>query len=185
MAESVKAPLLVVLSGPGGVGKGTLATALIAADPKLTLSRSWATRPRRKDDVADAYVFVSEQDFLAHRNQQGFLEWNKFLDHYYGTPVPDPTAKQDLLLEIDVAGGRQVLDHQPDALMIFVEAPSEAEQRRRLLSRGDDPTQAEKRIAEGKRETQEAKDLGYSFITNDNLAQTVTEVKGLINEKRG
>ncbi len=63
MAESGKAPLLVVLSGPGGVGKGTLATALIAADPKLALSRSWTTRPRRKDDLADAYVFVFEQDF--------------------------------------------------------------------------------------------------------------------------
>ena len=74
-------PLVVVLSGPGGAGKGTIARALVEGDDRLALSRSWTSRERRVDDVSDAYVFVDRATFEARRDEGGFLEWNLSLIH--------------------------------------------------------------------------------------------------------
>jgi len=174
--------VLLVISGPGGAGKGTIAEALVAGDPDLTLSRSWTTRPRRIDDAPDAYVFVDLDAFLAHRDAGGFLEWNEFLGELYGTPMPDDQG--DLLLEIDVAGGRQVRDHRPEALLVFVEAPSDDELRRRLLGRGEAPDRTEARIAEAGRERAEAVALGYATVVNDDLGRALAVIDGLLAERR-
>jgi len=98
--------------------------------------------------------------------------------------VPDPPAGHDVLLEIDVNGGRQVRRRHPDALLIFVEAPSVEEQRRRLLRRGDSVEQAEARIREGDRERGDAKALGYRFVINDDLDRAVAEIRGAIEDGR-
>ncbi len=173
--------LVVVLSGPGGAGKGTVARALVA-DGDLVLSRSWTTRARRVDDAEDAYVFVTRAEFEDHRATGGFLEWNEFLGELYGTPVPD--GDRDLLLEIDVAGGRQVLEHGLEALHLFVDAPDDDELRRRLLGRGDDPTRADQRVAEAARERDEAARLGYEMVVNDDLEDTVAAVRRLVEAAR-
>ena len=176
--------LLVVMSGPGGAGKGTIARALVDSDPRLTLSRSWTTRDRRIDDVEDAYVFVTRPEFDTRLDAGGFLEWNEFLGHAYGTPVPEESDVRDLLLEIDVAGGRQVLDRVPDALCLFVDAPDDDELRRRLMERGDSRERTEQRIAEAVRERAEADDLGYRRVVNDDLETTIVEVRELIDVAR-
>ena len=176
--------LLVVMSGPGGAGKGTIARALVDSDPRLTLSRSWTTRDRRVDDVEDAYVFVTRAEFDARLNAGGFLEWNEFLGQAYGTPVPEESEDRDLLLEIDVAGGRQVLARLPDALCLFVDAPSDDELRRRLIQRGDGRERAEQRIAEAARERAEAKGLGYRRVANDDLETAIVAVRALIDAAR-
>ena len=176
--------LLVVMSGPGGAGKGTIARALVDSDPRLTLSRSWTTRDRRIDDVEDAYVFVTRLEFDTRLDAGGFLEWNEFLGHAYGTPVPEESDVPDLLLEIDVAGGRQVLDRVPDALCLFVDAPDDDELRRRLMERGDSRERTEQRIAEAVRERAEADDLGYRRVVNDDLETTIVEVRELIDVAR-
>ncbi len=176
--------LLVVMSGPGGAGKGTIARALVDSDPRLTLSRSWTTRDRRIDDVEDAYVFVTRLEFDTRLDAGGFLEWNEFLGYAYGTPVPEESDARDLLLEIDVAGGRQVLDRLPDALCLFVDAPDDDELRRRLLERGDSRERTEQRIAEAARERAEADDLGYRRVVNDDLETTIVEVRELIDVAR-
>ncbi len=176
--------LLVVMSGPGGAGKGTIARALVDSDPRLTLSRSWTTRDRRIDDVEDAYVFVTRLEFDTRLDAGGFLEWNEFLGHAYGTPVPEESDARDLLLEIDVAGGRQVLDRLPDALCLFVDASDDDELRRRLLERGDSRERTEQRIAEAVRERAEADDLGYRRVVNDDLETTIVEVRELIDVAR-
>ena len=176
--------LLVVMSGPGGAGKGTIARALVDSDPRLTLSRSWTTRDRRIDDVEDAYVFVTRPEFDTRLDAGGFLEWNEFLGHAYGTPVPEESDARDLLLEIDVAGGRQVLDRVPDALCLFVDAPDDDELRRRLMERGDSRERTEQRIAEAVRERAEADDLGYQRVVNDDLETTIVEVRELVDVAR-
>ncbi|MEC9424606.1 MAG: guanylate kinase [Actinomycetota bacterium] len=175
--------LLVVMSGPGGAGKGTIARALVEGDPRLTLSRSWTTRDRRVDDVQDAYVFVTRAEFEARRDAAGFLEWNEFLGHAYGTPVPEESDDRDLLLEIDVAGGRQVLERLPDALCLFVDAPDD-ELCRRLIERGEGRERAEQRIAEAARERADAGDLGYRRVVNDDLETAIVEVRDLIDAAR-
>jgi len=176
--------LVVVLSGPGGAGKGTIARALVDADRRLSLSRSWTTRDRRVDDADDAYVFVTRAEFDARLEAGGFLEWNEFLGRAYGTPMPEDADGHDLLLEIDVAGGRQVLAHVPGALCLFIDAPDDDELRRRLIGRGDAPQRAEQRIAEASRERDEAGALGYRRVVNDDLETAIAEVRDLVDAAR-
>ncbi len=176
--------LVIVVSGPGGAGKGTIARALVEGDKGLVLSVSWTTRRRRVDDAHDAYVFVGREAFERRRTEGGFVEWNEFLGCLYGTPVPDPGDRRDLLLEIDVAGGRQVLDRYPDALCIFVDA-CDATLRRRLLARGDSTERADERLAEASRERIEATSLGYRFVANEDLGSAVAVMAEMIASHRG
>ncbi len=177
-------PLVIVVSGPGGAGKGTIARALVEGDRGLALSVSWTTRGRRVDDADDAYVFVEREAFERRRAEGGFVEWNEFLGCLYGTPVPDPGDRRDLLLEIDVAGGRQVLDRYPDALCIFLDA-ADATLRRRLLARGDSTERADERLAEASRERIEATSLGYRFVANEDLGSAVAVMAEMIASHRG
>ena len=179
-----RSPLVIVVSGPGGAGKGTIARALVEGDNGLVLSVSWTTRRHRVDDAHDAYVFVEREAFERRRTEGGFVEWNEFLGCLYGTPVPDPGDRRDLLLEIDVAGGRQVLDRYPDALCMFVDA-SDAILRRRLLARGDSTERADERLAEADRERAEATSLGYRFIANEDLESAVAVMAEMIASCRG
>jgi guanylate kinase len=176
--------MIVVLSGPGGVGKGTIAARLIAADPGLWLSRSWTTRPRRSAEAVDAYVFVDRDTFERRRDAGGFLEWNEFHGNLYGTPIPDAPTGTDVLLEIDVNGARQVHELAPDALLVFVVAPDAAAQQQRLETRGDPPDQVRARIAEAHREVDAARALGAQFVVNDVLDRAVAEIQGLIARHR-
>jgi guanylate kinase len=176
--------VVVVLSGPGGVGKGTIAARLVAEDPKLWLSRSWTTRARRDGEPADAYVFVDRPAFEARIAADGFLEWNEFLGNYYGTPVPEAPPGVDILLEIDVNGARQVRARVPDALLLFVEAPDADVQRARLEGRGDPPHKVAARLAETDREAQLARTLDCVFLVNDDLDHAVAEVRKRIDAHR-
>ena len=179
-----RVPLVVVLSGPGGAGKGTIARALVERDDDLVLSRSWTSRLRRVDEKPDAYLFVDRASFEARREEGGFLEWNEFLGCFYGTPTPDIDDPRDLLLEIDVAGGRQVLERLPNSLCLFVDAPDDEELVGRLVGRGDSVEQAEARVREAKRERGEAEQLGYLRVINDDLDEAVARITSLIGEHR-
>jgi guanylate kinase len=167
------------------VGKGTVARRLVESDPTLWLSRSWTTRAPRVDDGPLAYRFATRAEFEKHRAAGGFLEWNEFRGNLYGTPIPDPPPGHDVLLEIDVNGGRQVIARHADALLIFLEAPSVDEQRQRLVRRGDSPEMAEARIREGSRERRDAAALGYHFVVNDDIDRAVAEIRRLMAARRG
>lgn len=124
-SSSGHAPRIFIISGPGGVGKGTIVDALMSRDPRLLLSRSWTTRAQRPGERDDAYVFTTRDSFEFHRESGGFLEWTEFLGNYYGTPVPDLSAGRDIVLEIEVDGAQQVKVRHPESVLIFILPPPE------------------------------------------------------------
>lgn len=172
------------MSGPGGVGKGTIARRLIRLDPRLWLSRSWTTRTPRPDEDDTAYTFVDRATFEAHLASDGFLEHAEFLGNYYGTPVPSPPSGLDVLLEIDVQGAAQVRAREIDALLLFVIAPSPDEQAARLRGRGDSDAHIRDRLVEAQRELDQAEELSAAVVINDSVDRTVDEILSLINRAR-
>lgn len=180
VAEPHAQPLVIVVSGPGGVGKGTILGRLLAEDPDLWLSRSWTTRAQRPDEVVDAYHFVTPEQFQARIDAGGFLEWVEFLDYRQGTPTPEPPPGKDIVFEIDVEGARQVQAIHPEAVLVFIDAPSRDEQRRRLRQRGDNEEKVASRMAKGEQERMEANALGAVTVVNDDLDRAVAQVRSLV-----
>lgn len=176
--------MIVVVCGPGGVGKGTVVARLVDADPALWLSRSWTTRPPRDGEASDAYTFVDRPTFEARVAEGGFLEHAEFLGNLYGTPWPGAAETRDIVLEIDVQGAAQVLERDAQALVVLLEPPSEAVQADRLRGRGDPPAEVRRRIEVAEAEVAEGRRLGARRVVNDDLEATVAEIQGLIAEAR-
>jgi guanylate kinase len=177
-------PLIFIVSGPGGVGKGTIVKVLVERDPVLWLSRSWTTREQRPGEADDAYVFTSRDAFEHRIGIGGFLEWTDFLGNYYGTPMPEPTPGRDTVLEIEVDGARQVKSLHPDAVLIFVLPPSRDEQARRLRGRGDPDHKVDQRVRKAEEEEPIGRALADHIVVNDDLARTVDEMLSIIQHHR-
>lgn len=168
------------------MGKGTLVERLVEADPRLWLSRSWTTRPRRPGEAEDAYVFVDAGTFEARAAGEGFLETNRFAanGHLYGTPWPDEQEGRDVVLEIDLNGARQVRDQRADARLLLVVPPTMAELERRLRGRGDDEEHVRRRLALATIEVGEGHEIADHVIVNDDLDRAVSEVAGILDDYR-
>jgi guanylate kinase len=177
-------PLIFVLSGPSGTGKGTIVDALVTVDESLWLSRSWTTRQRRKNESAYAYRFVDIATFLQHVADDGFLEYAEVFGNYYGTPVPTPPSGCDVVLEIDVQGAAQVRKKYADAVLIFIEPPSRAVQEARLRARGDDDVVIQKRLAKAASEEVVGHEIANHVVVNDQLERAVAEVAGIVEGHR-
>ena len=177
-------PLIIVVSGPGGVGKGTIVKALVERDPQLWLSRSWTTRDQRAGESDAAYVFVDRASFEARIGAGGFLEWTEFLGNYYGTPNPAITDGRDVVLEIEVDGAQQVKALEPAAVLIFVLPPSRAEQERRLRGRGDEDHKVSERLAKAEHEEPIGMELADYVVVNDELEATIDEMLAIVNRLR-
>jgi guanylate kinase len=176
--------VIIVVSGPGGVGKGTIVEALVRRDPRLWLSRSWTTRERRPSEAEDAYVFTDTASFEQRIADGGFLEWTEFLGNYYGSPTPSPDADQDVVLEIEVDGAQQVKQLYPDALLLFVLPPSREEQERRLRGRGDPGDKVLARLKKAEVEEPIGRRLADHVVVNDDLDDTIEEMLALIEAAR-
>jgi guanylate kinase len=174
-----------VLIGPGGAGKGTLAAELVASDPTLWLSRSWTTRsPRPGEQERNAYVFVDRATFEDAIAAGGFFEWAEFLGNLMGTPIPDPPAGADVLLEIDVQGAEQVLAQRPDATVILLLPPSTEVQAARLAARGDDAAQVRRRVEKGRDEVERGRRVAAYTVINDDLRQAQGELTAIVDRTR-
>jgi guanylate kinase len=172
------------VSGPGGAGKGTVVARLVERDPRLWLSRSWTTRPRRRREAADAYTFVDRARFEAAVAEGRFLEWAEFLGHLYGTPLPEAPDGRDVVLEIDLQGARQVRERFPDALVVLLLPPSVEVQRQRLEGRGDDDEEVARRIGLGVEEERIGRELTPFVVVNDDVDRAVAEVAGILERQR-
>lgn len=178
-----------MISGPSGVGKGTVVRGLLAARPDLVFSVSWTTRdPRPREEDGVHYRFVSADQFGAMVHDDGFLEWAEVFGERYGTPRGTVAAAleagRDVLLEVDVQGARQVRRRMPDAVLVFLRPPSEEELARRLRSRGTErEPDLDRRLAEARREMGEAPWFDH-VVVNDRVDGAVADVLGIIEAAR-
>ncbi len=176
--------VLVVLSGPSGVGKGTIAKLLVERNANLSLSISCTTRlPRDGEKHGREYFFIKKDEFSSKINSNGFLEYSEHFENYYGTPkqfVLDKLVSNDVLLEIDVNGGLEVKKNYPDALLVMILPPSLEEVKNRLRKRG---TESEEKI--NLRMQRIDYELGKSSlydytVVNDDLLTAVKDVENII-----
>lgn len=174
--------MIVIVSGPGGVGKGTVVSRLLELEPTLWLSRSWTTRARRPGEPDDAYVFVDRSAFQDRIAAGGFTEWTEFpgTGQLYGTPTLDSPDGRDVLLEIELDGAQQIKKRYPDAVLILIVAPSQEEQEQRLRSRGDGPDSVQRRLQVGATEEGLGRELADYVVVNDDVDRAAREVAGIL-----
>ena len=177
--------LLVVVSGPSGVGKGTICNALRARYKELVYSVSATTRPMREGEVEGVnYFFLSKEDFLAKIEAGSFLEWAEVYGNFYGTPkwIIDGQlqAGNNVLLEIDMQGAVQVKKAYPESVLVFILPPSEEELAKRLSGRGTDSADViAKRLACWQQEKAMLKHYDYAVV-NDAIELAVEKVSRII-----
>ncbi len=177
---------LVVVSGPSGVGKGTVCKALLAAHPEFHLSVSATTRSPRTGEVeGQHYHFLTHAQFEARIAEGAFLEYATYNGQHYGT-LAEPTlaalaAGKVVVLEIDPQGARQVKANFPQAMTVFLRPPSMAVLHERLLTRGTETPEAiAKRLAIAEQELAEASDFDVQLV-NATIPATVTELISFLN----
>ena len=174
------------MTGPSGVGKGTLIRTLRERVPGLELSVSATTRrPRPGEQAGVDYHFLSEGEFDRRLDAGEFLEHAEYAGNRYGTLRSELDRARDagaraLVLEIEVQGARQVREALPGAVQVFIAPPSEEALRTRLVGRGaDDPEQIERRVAVASDEIA-ARDEFEHVIVNDRLDDAVQELVALV-----
>lgn len=178
--------LLIVLSGPSGVGKGTVRKALFdMEDHDLTYSVSMTTRPMREGEVDGVdYYFVSKEDFEKRISENGFLEYEEFFGNYYGTPRDKVEQQLDLghevVLEIEVQGALKVRNQVKDAVFIFLVPPSKKALKDRLISRGTEDDQTiNSRLEKAEKEFQVAHKYDY-IVVNDDVYNAADRILAII-----
>lgn len=175
---------MIVLSGPSGVGKGTIAKLLVERNKDISLSISCTTRKPRDGEInGREYFFIDKSEFKEKINNDGFLEYSEHFENFYGTPkdfVLDKLQNSNVLLEIDVNGGLEVKSRYNDAVLVMITPPSLEEVRNRLIKRG---TETEEKI------NLRMERIGYELdkqglydyvVINDVLLDAVKEIEGII-----
>lgn len=174
---------LFIISGPSGVGKGTVIASLLKRHRDLHLAISATTRSPREGEVdGKNYHFLSEQAFQDAIQRNGFLEYCKVHQAYYGTLYSEIEKKgnQNVLLEIDVQGAKKVKKIIPDVTTIFLLPPSIQELERRLTERqSEKPDIIQKRLLIAKSEIAEAGNYDYQIV-NDTLENTVKSIEEIM-----
>lgn len=183
--------LLLIMSGPSGVGKTTITRAIRDRIEGAVFSVSATTRPKTDADREGVdYHFVTPEEFDRMIAAREFLEWAEVFGNKYGTPrdpIEAHLARGRLvILDIDVKGARQVKGAMPDAFGVFILPPSEESLLERLRARKRDPEDVmRRRFAEAKREIEEAKACGAynAFVVNDDLDRAIEETLDIVRRR--
>lgn len=176
---------IIILSGPSGVGKGTVLKEVMRGDSSLRFSVSATTRPIRPGEVDGVHYFFMDKPHFEKMIADGeLLEYASYAGNYYGTPekaVDDALAQGiNVVLEIEVQGALQVIERRRDAISIFVAPPSFSELRYRLLNRGDTaPEIAERRLHIAEQECRTAEKYQY-IVVNDTVEHAAAEIRAIL-----
>lgn len=178
---------LLVLSGFSGVGKGTVAKRLVEKYG-YSLSISATTRkPRIGEENGREYFFKSEAEFKNLIDYNGFIEYARYVDNYYGTPrkfvEEELAAGHNVILEIEVQGAFHIKEQYEDALLIFITAPSASAIQERLVGRGTESVELiHKRLSRAKEESEDMSKYDY-IVINDDLEECVDRVHAIVQAK--
>lgn len=183
-----KKGVLFVLSGPSGVGKGTVREKLFEESTDLRYSISMTTREKRAGEINGVdYFYKTKEEFEELIKQNQLLEHAQYVSNYYGTPkdyVEETlNSGQDVFLEIEVQGALQVQENFPEAVFIFLFPPSLEELKNRIVSRG---TESEELVLNRLKEAKKEIDMMYKYdyvVVNDNVSDAVLKVKSVITSE--
>ena len=180
---------IFVISGPSGVGKGTLVKQLFARVSNLHYSVSGTTRKARRGEVEGKnYFFLRKKEFLKKVENGEFLEWVKVYKDYYGTFLSEVdkglATGRDVVLELDPQGAIQVKKRLPDSTLIFIIPPSLDELENRLKKRSSEsPADLNLRLKEAKKEMKSVVNYDYKVV-NDKIESAVKELERIIEKER-
>ena len=177
--------VLMAVSGPAGVGKGTIVKTIISRRDDVVESVSCTTRlPREGEIDGKHYFFISKEEFLRRIEEKDFLEYDEHFGNYYGTPrsvVEKTLQTKSVILEIDVVGALNVKKVFPECVLVMIAPPSVEELKRRLIGRGSENEESLKeRLARLDFELAQ-KDKYDHFIVNDDLETAILEVEQIID----
>ncbi len=180
---------VIIVSGPSGVGKGTIVKKVVEKRNDMFLSVSCTTRAPREGEIpGESYHYISVEEFKKRIDENYFLEWERYVENYYGTPMkPMLDAMEEgksTILEIEVGGAFQAKKRYPDAKLVFVLPPSFKELKNRLETRdaGNEVALAaiEKRMNRALEEYEMIKDYDY-IIVNDDLEKAIGDLETIID----
>ena len=177
-----------IICGPSGVGKGTVVSRLLEADPTLYFSVSATTRaPREGEAEGREYFFKTREEFEEMIAREELIEYACYVGNYYGTPrayVEEQLEQgRDVVLEIEIQGARKIKSQFPDAVLLFVTTKDAQELKKRLISRGtEDPDVIDQRLLRAVQESEGIEEYDY-LVVNDRLEVCVEEIHSIIESE--
>ena len=181
--------MIIVISGPSGVGKGTVIEKLLKLDSRLTRVITCTTRKPRQGEInGKDYFFLTPERFFEKVRNKELVEFAFVHGNYYGTPKEEIESgikkDKDVVLQIDVQGAKKIKNNYPDALLIFLLPPDMEVLKKRLSGRGTE-TEEEKELRLKRAEEEINERVFYDYIVvNDDLEETVKEILQIIQEER-
>ena len=185
----MKSGLLLVVSGPAGVGKGTVVSLVRERNSDIVFSVSMTSRePRPGEKDGENYFFVSREKFLEMVNENMLLEWVEYCGNFYGTPrlyIEEQLEQGNIvLLEIEVEGARNIKQQYPECVSVFITPPTVTELRKRITKRGtESPEIIEKRMQRAIKELEHMDNYDY-IIKNESVEESVKQFLEIIEKER-